>query len=134
MKPTNAAAVATPMLDKMLAVKDHSQAIGEFLDWLATERGIVLATRHQHMPIDDDDLPDEAEEYDVHGCYEYRSDTASAILDKKNLGWRLECGFINGALVSILPGTEQLLADYFEIDLVAVEREKLALLDAIRLP
>lgn len=31
----------TPTLDKMLAVKDQSRAIGEFLDWLESE-GLVL--------------------------------------------------------------------------------------------
>lgn len=33
----------TPELDKMLAVKDQSQTIGEFLDWLTEVKGYVLA-------------------------------------------------------------------------------------------
>ncbi len=33
----------TPELDKMLAVKDKSQAIGEFLDWLQHDKNYVLA-------------------------------------------------------------------------------------------
>lgn len=32
----------TPTLDKMLAVKDQSQAIGEFLDWLDDVKGVEL--------------------------------------------------------------------------------------------
>lgn len=33
----------TPELDKMLAVKDKSQMIGVFLDWLQDEKKIVFA-------------------------------------------------------------------------------------------
>ncbi len=34
---------STPELDKMLAVKDKSQVIGEFLDWLQHDKKIALA-------------------------------------------------------------------------------------------
>ena len=33
----------TPELDKLQKVKDKSQAIGEFFDWLKEEKGIFLA-------------------------------------------------------------------------------------------
>jgi hypothetical protein len=33
-----------PECDKLLAVKERSQAIGEFLEWLTGEKGVVLAT------------------------------------------------------------------------------------------
>lgn len=33
----------TPELDKMKGVKERSQSIGAFLDWLQSEREIVLA-------------------------------------------------------------------------------------------
>lgn len=33
----------TPELDKITKVRDKSQAIGEFLDWLTGEHNIVLA-------------------------------------------------------------------------------------------
>ena len=33
----------TPTLDKMREVKDQSQAIGEFLEWLASEKNVHLA-------------------------------------------------------------------------------------------
>ncbi len=32
----------TPNLDKMLEIKNESQAQGEFLEWLQAEKGIVL--------------------------------------------------------------------------------------------
>jgi hypothetical protein len=37
----------TPECDKLSAVKDKSQSIGEFLDWLKA-RGVYLANRHEH--------------------------------------------------------------------------------------
>ena len=43
-------------LDKMLAVKDKSQVIGEFLDWLLNHKGYVLAR---------------------YSCYEHREKTMS---------------------------------------------------------
>jgi hypothetical protein len=37
------AQVTYPEHDKLAKVTDHSQAIGEFLDWLQNERGVTLA-------------------------------------------------------------------------------------------
>lgn len=37
----------TPELDKMLAVNDKSQVIGEFLDWLRNDRDIIFAKYHK---------------------------------------------------------------------------------------
>lgn len=37
-----------PEHEKLAKVHDKSQAIGEFLEWLADERDFVLAVRHQH--------------------------------------------------------------------------------------
>jgi len=37
-----------PEHDKLVQVRDKSQAIGEFLDWLQNERDIVLAEYHEH--------------------------------------------------------------------------------------
>lgn len=36
--------IDTPELDKMHAVHDHSQAIGEFLEWLGQEKGLRICT------------------------------------------------------------------------------------------
>lgn len=50
--------VPMPECDKMLAVKDKSQAIGEFLEWLQGEQEVTLAaygternTRNRLFPI-----------------------------------------------------------------------------------
>lgn len=76
--------VKTPTLDAMLAVKDKSQEIGNFIDWLH-EENLQICRRE-----DDDEL------------------------------WPIN------------ERTESLLARYFEIDLKAAERERCALLAAIR--
>lgn len=76
--------VPTPELDKMQKVKDQSQVVGAFLDWLQNETDMVIgAWERERM-------------YPVH------------------------------------KSIEELLAEYFEIDLNKVERERRALLDAIR--
>ena len=79
----------TPTLDKMREVKDQSQAIGEFLEWLGS-KGIFLGH---------------------HTLYEGRSQEQFVVR----------------------PGsTEELLAEFFEIDLNEAEAEKRAILDHIR--
>jgi hypothetical protein len=42
------AAPRYPEHDKLQTVKESSQAIGEFLDWLQNEQAVVLAKEHQH--------------------------------------------------------------------------------------
>jgi hypothetical protein len=76
-----------PECDKLLAVKDKSQVIGEFLEWLTS---------------------DETEYYIAERC----RDTDS--------------------LVPAHINTESLLARFFNIDLVKVEREKRAILANMR--
>lgn len=48
----------TPELEKMHSVKERSQAQGEFIEWLSSEKGIRLCTledagncRNEYMPI-----------------------------------------------------------------------------------
>lgn len=80
----------TPEIDRMLEVKEDSQRIGEFLEWLA-EQEIILA---------------EWTGSDCVGCGE--------------------------GYVEISQTREQLIANYFEIDLVKAEKERQAILDNIR--
>ena len=40
-----------PEHDKLKAVKDKSQAIGEFLEWLHDDRGMVLAERDERNDL-----------------------------------------------------------------------------------
>lgn len=78
-----------PECDKMLAVQNRSQDIGEFLEWLRGERGLHLAEY-------DDDF------------------------------W--EGKFLKPVNIRI----EDLLAEFFEIDLNKVEAERRALLESLR--
>ena len=82
------APVPTPALDKMLAVHDKSQVVGEFIEWLTGERGLSI------------------------------------------------CTFIPGSVEDQFAPAglpiEELLAEFFEIDLKAVEQEKRAMLAALR--
>lgn len=74
---------------KMEAVREKSQAIGEFLEWLTNERNLSLAA------------------FD---------------------GFSGE----NGMLQQVYFDTNELLAEYFHIDLKVIETEKRAMLDALR--
>ncbi len=73
-----------PEHDKLMLVKDRSQAVGEFMEWLA-EQGLFICERGRF-----DDLH----------------------LTGRN--------------------REQLLADFFEIDLNVIEAEKRAMLEQLR--
>ena len=83
----------TVELDKMLAINNESQKIGEFLEWLS-EQSIVLA------------------EFDTITCE--------------------DCGYETEALVYIRSNREQLLADYFKIDLNKCEQERQQILENLR--
>lgn len=96
-----------PECEKMHAVKDKSQAIGEFLEWLQAERKVHLCVVHSHSD----------------GCYEeddeFHEDPP-------------KCGCNEGDYLPFHKGTEQLLAEFFGIDLAKVEDEKRALLEFVR--
>lgn len=74
-----------PEHEKINAVKDQSQTIGDFLDWIRREKGIVLAN-----------------------------------YGNSDVAWLAPDG----------TAKERLLAEYFEIDLDALEAEKRAMLQA----
>lgn len=95
----------TPTLDAMRLVKDRSQEIGNFIEWLGHERGIALAKTHEHEA----------------GCYE-------KVQNDLGFSSRL-CGLREGEAYFFAYDIERLLADYFEIDLDAAEREKRNILE-----
>jgi len=106
-----ASEVETPELEKMSAVKNESQKIGEFLDWLESKKKVALCLRHTH-----DD-----------GCYLGHDDDGNEQMEPLPL-----CGYENGSLMPFFYTINELLAEFFEIDLKKVEEERRALLDAIR--
>lgn len=88
---------AMPECAKLLAVRERSQGIGEFLEWAAAPgRGYVLCF--------------------LRAKRDYIGDVVE--------GWQ--------EYSPIATSTEKLLAEFFGIDLATVEREKQALLAALR--
>jgi hypothetical protein len=118
--------MTTPTLDQMQAVKVQSQAIGEFIEWLQSEKGWELAYRHKHT----DDcfshgteavpIPDYGRSYKIG---EYRKKYA----DEK---W-LSCGCGAGQFMPAAYTIEKLLAEFFQIDLQKADNEKRALLEEL---
>ncbi len=90
-----------PEHDKLRKVKDKSQEMGYFLDWLSSTN-IVLCKIHTH---------DE-------GCKDDDGDNY--------------CGYHEDEYTSIRVGPEQLLSEYFNIDLKKLEEEKQQMLEEIR--
>ncbi len=87
MSMMDAADVPTPALDKLVAVRNQSEAIGPFLEWL----------RHD-------------------GTHLMRRGMAG----RKHEGWLTDSRTIN-----------QLIAEYLDLDLDAMEDERRAILEAI---
>jgi hypothetical protein len=83
--------IPTPEIDKMRAVKEKSQAIGDFLEWIHAEKDYRI------------------------GSFHYQSGAPSE------------------ELLLVQVSMEELLADYFNIDLRKVEAERQAILDHLRL-
>jgi hypothetical protein len=81
-----------PECEKLKAVHEKSQTIGEFLEWLEGEKGVTLAKGHEHDE-DCDGGPDN------------------------------KCPIGTDSLYPLHYHTEQLLAEYFKIDLRKVEAE-----------
>lgn len=102
MKNTNIIEPPHPEIDKMHEVKDRSQAIGEFLEWLLNEKDWTLAAYHEH----------------TEQCYDGERYP--------------KCGIRSNELWQVQYSTEKLLAEYFEIDLRKVDDEKRAILESLQ--
>lgn len=97
--------INTPELDKMSSVKEHSQRIGAFLEWLS-EKGVCFLGEIYCRNCGSSNIGETRGEGFCRGC------------DSRNLGYRW---------LTI----EQCLADYFEIDLKRVEVERRLILDEL---
>lgn len=87
--------VKYPECEKMLEIREESQSIGQFLDWLQSDRRVILS--------------------------EYCAD--------------VECQFCEESeerLMSVKLNMETLLAEYFNVDLEKVEKEKLTMLEKLK--
>lgn len=117
----------TPMLDKMSQVRDSSQTIGEFVEWLGSQ-GIQLGNYGEHT------YPDEPCDGEIMAgqCEDGRV--------RRGTHGERDCNVCNGQGRRDIVRTdfqsdgrsiEKLLADYFEIDLDAVEQERRAILSTL---
>jgi hypothetical protein len=95
----------TPELDKIRAVQERSQSIGEFLDWLYCEKHLSLCRTHEHGPDCFD--PDDNERI---------------------------CGLHAGEYLPFPYITTDLLAEFFHIDQAEAEKERRQLLQFITSP
>ena len=92
----------TPMLDKISAVHKITQPLGEFLDWLHEDQGIkFMRESHLHGTLH---VP-----FEVTPCEE-------------------PCDGLDGHAM-VLMSTQELLARFFDIDLVQAGVEREAVLD-----
>lgn len=92
-----------PEHDKLSAIKDFSQKIGEFLEWLKYEKRLTLCRVH--------------EEHDS-SCYNEEDD--------------LDCGLREGDYFPVYVRDTDLLAEFFDIDQNRLENEKRAMLEECR--
>jgi hypothetical protein len=97
----------SPECEKMTKVAPVSQKIGEFFDWLRDEKKISLAVRHEHTP---------------EGCDVKRTGSSRGAT----------CGVSEGDLFYANVNMTNLLAEFFGIDLIKVERERRAILEVLR--
>ena len=113
-----------PEHEKLHAVRDKSQACGEFLEWLRSR--YALAVWHQHTP----------------GCYEIvtRQERADELAFGR-VPWGQDptekipvrrCGLTEDMLCHRSPRTSALLAEFYGINEDALEAEKRSMLAALR--
>jgi hypothetical protein len=114
-----------PECDKMLAVADKSQAIGEFLEWMGPEKGLHLGVVETRA-----------------FCSGWRSNYCksgrSFNYRDQDVGECRRCGGTGEVELStprLVPASysiERLLAEFFKIDLDKVDAERRAILEALR--
>ena len=98
---------ATPMLDKMNAVRDQSQCIGEFLEWLKNQPDYSIRERREFSE----------ERETLTGIVRGTDETYIYTWT----GW-----------LPIRKSIDKLLAEYFDVDLNQMEQEQRALLKYVR--
>lgn len=98
-----------PEHEKLEKVKEQSQTIGEFLEWMNEEKGIVACRWHE-MQTESKDDPDGPSSINPSGKITY-TEPARYLPANYNI--------------------QMLLAEYFEIDLDVIEQEKRAMLAAL---
>ena len=91
-----------PECEKIHAVAPFSQKIGEFIEWMATEKGAVFSEYHEHSER----------------CFDEE-------------GYR-NCGLRQHEMTRFYFDIGSTLAEFFGINLAVVETERRALLELLR--
>lgn len=137
----------TPTLDKIQEVKDESQAIGAFLDWLRDEKGIALAQNKPASWVCEHcgDVP-KSEVYFVSwlenddAFWRHSAKHCKIVQDvirkKKSISIdKYQGGAVEhqeAGLYDAFTSFDKLLHEYFEIDPAEEEKERRSLLDYMR--
>lgn len=96
-----------PEHKKAALIKEESQAVGSFLDWLQNQRGLTLCILHEHSKE----------------CYEGEDEEDGNVI----------CGTHDGEdYVPAHVTIEKLLAEYYKIDLDVLEDEKMFMLKQLQ--
>lgn len=94
----------------MLGISALSNALGAFMDWLTEDKGVQFGKAHVHGP----------------GCHGW-----DAVLGYKPRGDD-RCTFQTDEHEPLFYRPEELLAEYFGIDLKTVEKERRTILEHLR--
>lgn len=124
--PIPTTTVSYPEHEKLAKVKDRSQAIGEFLDWLMNEQGAFLCKHHTH-----DEGCECADNWHVEVKYgdTLRCPTCDS---GRRLRRRHVCGMLELYPNPVHRTIQDWLAAYFDIDQGKIEQEKRDMLEAVR--
>lgn len=100
-------------LEKLAVVSDKSQAIGEFIQWL-------VGTKNYHIAryLTDKEYDSDENVYWVDGLYEKKQFKRHKIGKEEPMPIHIDI--------------EKLLAEYYEIDLAKIEKERREIFDEIR--
>jgi hypothetical protein len=112
--------IKTPMLNKLGRIKDKAQVIGEFMEWLRGEKRIVLCESHEESS--------NCYRPHKHGkdlCFGFAPGGCTKTRER-------DCPFKESECIPISFDTNKFLAEFFEIDLNQVEKERLAILKSLR--
>lgn len=136
----------TPELDKMLAITDKSQVIGEFLEWLFSEHNVrFMRWNSEEEPTPCTHHPKSRHEERKIDVQRLKAELEGAAFDAPSEGHPVTCRCGGtGVITTYHEGWEDVrpsqsggtiqawLADYFEINLATIENERSAVLDWVR--
>lgn len=136
----------TPELDKIKAISDRSQAIGEFLDWLLNARQprVSFGQWSEELEVPCQRQPPEAQRMSD-DLLDLFSDLTGKQVDRDLSRWTAHprsclcrgTGYVqvpraNEAFVPVHLRIQGILAEYFQIDEDEAERERMAVLTWVR--